>query len=249
MFFFRKKKSEPTSAARLKARMHSIGEDAATIAGMIRAGKSMPSVHFQNSLDGPVRSPDTESLFQQSRADGEKDVVLFHYTSNFRSQDVMAQVDLMNFFGDVIRANCILSAVAGRVVTFEGGNAISGLLDQIMVSAASFEAYFDRAELSEQAATGDMRDSALKKKSDALAAISRKRFEQVRADLFRPDMLEQFVPMQGAPFVSVKIGPPKEGQKFINGVHFPAELADAVTSLAARRQAESMGNRPKARFQ
>ncbi len=246
MFFKRKQKPQLTNADHLRARMYSIGEDAATIASMIRLGKPTPSVHFAQPLDGPIRTPDTEELFQSKSPSGDIQLDLYHYTRDFKDMNVMAQVDLMNFFGDIIRANCILSAVSGRVVTFEGGNAIKGLLDQIMVRAAEFEAFFARMEVSTLALSGAIDAKTLKKKTDALNALASKRFAQVREEMFRPDMFEQFLRIKGFQFVICATGPHAPGQKFVNGVHFPAELADAVVSIAAKRQAESLGNRPKA---
>jgi hypothetical protein len=246
MFFKRKKKTDPTSSERLRARMFAIGEDAATIAGMIRAGKPAPSVHFDMPLDGPIRTPNSEELFQTKGSDGHLSLSMYHYTADFKDLDMMAQVDLMNLFSDVIRANCILSAVAGRVVTFEGGNAIKGLLDQIMVSAAFFEEFFDRTDVSAAMMMGKLDERALRKKCSVLKAAADKRYAQVREDMFRPDMFAQFVPMREFRFIACAAGPAQTGQKFINGVHFPAELADAVASIAARRQGETLGNRPRA---
>lgn len=238
MFGWKKSEDNTSAVERLGARMTRIGEEARALAALVHGGAAMPAVKGDPAENGPIATSDIPGLFENRKADGTKAYDFHHYTNDLKSMDPNAQVDLMRFFGDAVALNTLIARCDRRPVADDVLESATRLLDRIAVSAFFFARFLARRDVTTMALTGSGTREDIARAMDVLRAGDRA--QVAKLTLFHGDSLEKNLPQPSIPFCLFAGRQPESGEKFINGVWFPAAEGAQLLQVLAAAQARSM---------
>ncbi len=240
MFFGKKKSSAGQPSQRLLAKMTSVVSDASKLTKRIKAGRIMPVIH-RDPERGLINLQKTEDLFKFLDKDGVETFQFYHYSTDLKSINPNAQIDLMKFFGDIIKLNTIAYPFSGKRLDEQTMHIVSGLLDRITVQAYFFECFLEGTDLATKILTGKISKENVHAETKRQGEVFMNRGLSLRKNLFRPDQFAGLSPRQDIPYPMALGRPYEEGQTFINGVFFGMEKAKMLLAHLAKAQADSIG--------
>lgn len=153
--------------------------------------------------------------------------------------DTRAQLALLDLATEIVRINttCRTASLDGVLGVAIQSPAMRQSVDRVIVPAAFFSGFFE-AMLIAQPAPGT---SSTPVDLERLRHAIERRLAVARRAMLAPEQFEELVPAKRWPLVGLELGcRDHEGQRFVNEVYLPKELAEPVMATLAGMQTEAM---------
>lgn len=157
--------------------------------------------------------------------------------------DTRAQLNLLDLATDILQINATCSAanregVLGVAVQSPG---IRETVDRVIVPAAFFSGFFESMLIAQPKFSGAAGERDKPLDLARLKAVMERRLAVARNAMLAPERYDDLVPNKRWPIVGLELGcHDHEGQRFLNEVYLPKELAEPVLAKLAEAQADAM---------
>jgi hypothetical protein len=241
---------QPPHIRRLIDAMQIIFDDASAIAEAIRQRRPFAPAVDRLDIHSPIRSKDSEKLFEHKNEAGETQYTTYCFTKNFdlKSANAEAQFKLFDLYTRVIFANLFINQhTGGHIADNPKVGQLTSAIDEILAKASYFISFFRSYARTTDILMLRLDKAGLENATREHAEDWHKRMQEAKRLMFRPEDLTELVPNPYPCFVIAASGPYCEGQMVFNGVYFPPTEAATLREKLGRLQADAIGDQMRAR--
>ena len=230
----------PPHIVRLIETMQVMLADASSVAAALKQGRPPVTASFETPESGPIRCDTSGDLFQHPNAEGTTLFAVYNFSKDMKKMDPNAQVHLSHLIGHALTANAVLQKSNASGQPEYEPSVAAGHVDAVIALSAFYSHFFEGYALSSALLTHSIEESRIQGLLQDYGRGFTDRLKDAQPRMVDGSRLLQMLPDTSPNFLIEASAPYQDGQKVINGVHFPPEYAAAMLDNAAKKQAESM---------
>jgi hypothetical protein len=230
---------EPGLPQHIMALIHAmdrIFNDAADLMALLRDRRPIPALTSCSPLDGPISVAGYEKLFEHVDDAGRVLFSTYYFTQDVKSLDPDAQYQLSLIHRNVLHFN-LLTSRSGALCALE---ALAPPLDVILAKTAYFSNCFRSYAIVRGILSRQMDNKTLNKAMQAHQAGWMAAMKRAQSCMVNPDMFTTYAPMSQPSLIVSADAPFREGQRVIDGVVFPPDLAKILMDKMAAAQGAAL---------
>ncbi|MDB5525844.1 MAG: hypothetical protein JWM58_3607 [Rhizobium sp.] len=217
-----------------------IHSDAVGMASTVRTGGRIEGGLPPDAMYWPIRWKDSEKLFEHVK-DGQTLFVTYLFTTDLVTAEA-AQTQIGMLYNRVLDANMLSHGFLMFGLNEEMLMNLKRRLDEILVKSAFLTEALKTYPLVIDRLTKRIDQKADKQFTEQLFAQQMQALVKVRALMFEPEKLPNYVPYSGPCLVAAAHAPYEEGQMIIDGVYFSRALAAPIMEFINKKRAAAMAS-------
>jgi hypothetical protein len=235
----------PPHIVRLIETMDRIFRQAADMLLLLRESKPLPVSSTGMLEHAPIDIAAYEKLFEHVDDAGKVLFSTYYFTQDIKSLDPDAQYQLSLVHRNVLHFNLLASRLSGSGA--RGAlETLAPPLDVILAKTAYFSHCFRSYTIVRGILSRAMDNTALNRAMQAHRVGWAAAMDRARSLMLNPDMLRIYAPRAEPSLLVSAAGPYQPGQRVIDGVVFPPDLAKVLMDKMASAQAQGSAMQSRA---